>query len=59
MLITPERLGVPRSAGIVDLTVPNYVEHETINLSLSGDSFNVDEHETINLSSDSFNIDDY
>jgi hypothetical protein len=59
MFITPERLGVPRSAGVVDLTLPNHVEHETINLSLSGDSFNVDEHETINLSSNSFNIDDY
>jgi hypothetical protein len=59
MLITPERLGVPRSAGVVDLMLPNHVEHETINPSLNGDSFNVDEHETIKLSSDSFNIDDY
>ena len=49
MLITSKRLGVPKSAGIVDLTLSNHVEHETINLSLSGDSFNVDEYETLTL----------
>jgi hypothetical protein len=42
-------------AGVVDLTLPNPVEHEAINL--SGDSFNVDATETINLSRDSFNVD--
>ena len=57
MLITPERLGIPRNIGVVDLMLPNLVEHEAINL--SGDSFNVDATKTINLSSDSFNLDDY
>jgi hypothetical protein len=43
MLITPERLGVPRSAGVVDLMLPNHVEHETIKL--SSDSFNIDDYQ--------------
>jgi hypothetical protein len=57
MLITPERLGVPRSTGVVDLMLPNPVEHEAINLSVN--SFNIDATQMINLSGDSFNLDDY
>jgi hypothetical protein len=45
------------NADVIDLTLPNPVEHEIINL--NDDLFNIDATETINLSDDSFNVNDH
>lgn len=45
------------NGGIIDLMLPNPIEHEIINLNSS--LSNIDATETINLSDDSFNVNDH